>query len=69
MKKNRSLIVLFTLLVQCLAVITINHSILSAQELSTLKALLPWVNLIVVVILILTVLSIKQLEKDIEPTV
>lgn len=66
MKKNRSLIVLFTLLVQCLAVITINHSILSAQELSTLKALLPWVNLIVVVILILTVLSIKQLEKDIE---
>lgn len=65
MKKNRSLIVLFTLLTQCLVVITINHCILSAQDLSTLKELLPWVNLIVVAILILTMLSIKNLEEDV----
>ena len=64
--KNRGLIVLFTLLVQSLIILTVNHGILSAQELSTLKGLLPWVNLIVVAVFILTVLSIKQLEKDIE---
>jgi sensor histidine kinase regulating citrate/malate metabolism len=58
--------VLFTLLTQCLVVITINHCILSAQELSTLKALLPWVNLIVVAILILTMLSIKSLEEEVQ---
>ncbi len=66
MRERRSLIVLFTLLFQSLAILTINHGILAAQDMSALKALLPWVNLVVVIIFILTVLSIKQLEKDIE---
>lgn len=67
MGKNRSLlIVLLTLLFQGLIIITINHSILSAQDLNALKSLLPWVNLIVVIIFILTMLSIKRLEEDVE---
>jgi len=66
MEKNRGLIVLLTLLLQSLTIVTINHSILSAQDLDALKILLPWVNLIIVIILVLTVLSIKQLQEDIE---
>jgi len=66
MGKNRGLIVLFTLLVQSLIIIGINHGILSAKNITTLRSLLPWVNLIVVIIFVLTMLSIKQLEDDVE---
>ena len=66
MKKNLGLIVLLTLLIQSLLIITINHCILSAQDLNILKQLLPWVNFIVLIILALTMLSIKQLEEDVE---
>ncbi len=66
MKNNQGLIVLLTLLIQSLIIVTINHCILSAQELAYLKTLLPWVNLIVVIIFVLTMLSIKQLEEDVE---
>ncbi len=66
MGKNRDLVVLLTLLLQSLIIITINHSILSAQDLDTLKDLLPWANLIVVIVLILTMLSIKQIQEDVE---
>jgi len=66
MGKNRDLIVLLTLLLQSLIIITINHSILSAQDLDVLKSLLPWVNLIVVIIGVLTMLSLKQLQEDAE---
>lgn len=66
MRKNRGLIVLLTLLVQSLIIISINHCILSIQSLTALKMLLPWVNLIVVIIFVLTILSIKQLEEDVE---
>jgi len=50
MRKKWDLIILFTLLIQSLIIIGINHRILSAQDLTNLKKLLPWVNLIVLII-------------------
>ncbi len=64
MKKNRGLIVLFTLLIQCMIIVAINHFMLSIEDIAVFKMLLPWVNLIVVIVLILTIYSIRQVEKD-----
>lgn len=66
MGKNRGLIVLFTLLVQSLIIIMMNHYILSAQDLNALKRFLPWFNIIVLINFALTMLSVKQLEEDVE---
>lgn len=66
MKNNRGLIILFTLLTQCLVIIAINHNILSANNLTSVKRFLPYVNIIVLFIFALTMISIKQLEEDAE---
>lgn len=66
MKNNRGLIILFTLLTQSLIIIAINHSILSANKLSSVKQFLPYVNVIVLFIFALTMISLKELEEDAE---
>lgn len=64
--QNKSFVVLFTLLIQCLIILLINHYIISIKNINGLKMLLPWINLIILMIFILVILSIKQLEAEAE---
>lgn len=66
MKKNRSLIVIITLLIQTLFIIIINNAIFSSTNIAVLKEFIPLINLFILVVAMLTILSIKKVLEEAE---
>lgn len=66
MKNNRSLIVIFTLLIQTLFIIIINNGIFTSDSITGLKKILPLINLFILLFAVLTILSIKKMQEETE---
>lgn len=66
MKRNRSLIVIITLLIQTLFIIIINSAIFVSPNITKLKESLPFINLFIIIMAALTILSIKKVQEEAE---
>jgi len=66
MPKNNGLLVISIILVQTLLIILINSNILTSQNIESLHLLVPWINMVVLVIAILSILAIKQFGEHVK---
>lgn len=66
MRKNNELIIILSILLQGLFIIIINNLLFSSNNISSLKSVLPGVNIIIVLLLALSIYSIKELQQTAE---
>ncbi|NLI14388.1 MAG: GHKL domain-containing protein [Peptococcaceae bacterium] len=64
MLKNGRLLIISTILLETLFIVLVNQQIYLIKDIDDLKALLPYVNLVVLVLSGLVVFSIKRLEEN-----
>ncbi|MTI85495.1 MAG: GHKL domain-containing protein [Firmicutes bacterium] len=64
MQKNGRVLIISTMLLEALFIVLINQEIYHSQAVDDLKAVLPFVNLIILIFSGLTVFSIKGLEEN-----
>jgi len=62
--KNGRLLIISTILLETLFIVLVNQQIYLIKDIDDLKALLPYVNLVVLVLSGLVVFSIRRLEEN-----
>jgi len=62
--KGSRLLIIFTMLLETLFIVLLNQQIYLSKDIGTLKAFLPYANLIVLLLSFLIIFSIKELEKN-----
>ena len=63
MKKDRSVIIVNTILAQILLIVIVNQQIMIMEDMNVLKQYLPFINLLVIILGIFSIFSIMQIKE------
>jgi sensor histidine kinase regulating citrate/malate metabolism len=69
MIKDRSLTIINTILVQMLLIVIVNQQIMTMEDMNILKKYLPFLNLLVTILGIFSVLSVIEIKKSVSMAV
>ncbi|MBA1335362.1 MAG: hypothetical protein HPY66_0984 [Firmicutes bacterium] len=65
MIKDRSLIIINTILAQILLIVIVNQQIMTMEDMNVLKQYLPFLNLLVIILGIFSIFSVTEIKKSV----
>lgn len=69
MRKDRSVIIVNTILAQILLIVIVNQQIMIMEDMNVLKQYLPFINLLVMILGIFSIFSITQIKENVSKEV